>query len=234
MNKKKDYTIGVEADKIYKQKLFVKIAKIVFLAILVSILVIYFLLYVLYAKGNFTVSLDKNADNEKNLFLSESGDPQNIRVTLNAKAIDYMDNITESWITTDVDNEANGAHNGQNYIAYTFYLLNIGSETVNYWYHIDIIDVIKNVDEAVRIKVYHNGEAVTYAKASANGTAEAGTVTFLSDNMVNMTEVPSFAPGSKDKFTIVIWLEGNDPECVDDIIGGEIKIEMNITEEHTS
>jgi hypothetical protein len=36
-----------------------------------------------------------------------------------------------------------------------------------------------------------------------------------------------------DKITIVIWLEGDDPECVNAILGGEMKMHMEITEEHT-
>ena len=35
-----------------------------------------------------------------------------------------------------------------------------------------------------------------------------------------------------DKFTIVIWIEGDDPDCIDDLIGGEMKMHMTITEEH--
>ena len=37
-------------------------------------------------------------------------------------------------------------------------------------------------------------------------------------------------PGEIDRYSIVVWLEGNDPECIDDIIGGEMKIAMVITE----
>ena len=35
-----------------------------------------------------------------------------------------------------------------------------------------------------------------------------------------------------DRFTVVIYLEGDDPECVDAIIGGELKLKMEIMEEH--
>ena len=42
----------------------------------------------------------------------------------------------------------------------------------------------------------------------------------------------SFNPGDIDKFTIVIYLEGDDPDCVDALIGGEMKMHMDITEEH--
>lgn len=65
-----------------------------------------------------------------------------------------MDNITESWLPQDIDTSKAGAHNGDNYIAYTFYIANEGKEITNYWYQINILDVIKNVDDAVRIKVY--------------------------------------------------------------------------------
>ena len=33
-------------------------------------------------------------------------------------------------------------------------------------------------------------------------------------------------------FTIVIYLEGDDPDCIDSLIGGEMKMHMDITEEH--
>jgi hypothetical protein len=28
---------------------------------------------------------------------------------------------------------------------------------------------------------------------------------------------------------VVIWIEGDDPECTDDIIGGKFKVTMDIT-----
>ena len=48
-------------------------------------------------------------------------------------------------------------HNGENYIAYTFYLENLGDETIHYWYRIYVDDVVKNVDKAIRVAVYLNG-----------------------------------------------------------------------------
>ena len=41
-----------------------------------------------------------------------------------------------------------------------------------------------------------------------------------------------FKADEVDKFTVVIFLEGDDPECIDNIIGGEMKMHMEITEEH--
>jgi hypothetical protein len=35
-----------------------------------------------------------------------------------------------------------------------------------------------------------------------------------------------FQVGEVDRYTVVIWLEGEDPECVNEIMGGEAKFSM--------
>ena len=57
---------------------------------------------------------------------------------------------------------------------------------------------------------------------------------FYDDDIAVLEQREKISPGEKDKYTVVIWLEGDDPDCIDDIIGGEIKMEMKITEEHIS
>ena len=109
---------------------------------------------------------------------------------------------------------------------------NMGNMVANYWSDVVIKDVIKNVDDAVRVRLYRNGEPVTYAKLAANGQPEPDTVAFESDNIVARSFVENFMPGDIDRYTILLWLEGNDPECTDNILGGEFKIEMNFNSEH--
>ena len=134
----------IEAQKVYKRKLFVKIVKISFLLLLILISIIYLFLYIIYAGGRFTVSLDKNMSNRKNVFLSEDGNIKNKARKLSADTIEYMDNISIKWLPSNIDTDKTGGHNGDNYIAYTFYVINAGKEKVNYWYEIDIDDTIKN------------------------------------------------------------------------------------------
>ena len=43
----------------------------------------------------------------------------------------------------------------------------------------------------------------------------------------------NFAPGDIDKYTIVMWVEGSDLECTDNILGGEIKVHMEFNSEFT-
>lgn len=229
----KNNGVEVEAQKIYKRKLFVKIVKIAFLLLLILISIIYLFLYIIYAGGRFTVSLDKNMSNRKNVFLSEDGNVKNKARKLSADTIEYMDNISIKWLPDNIDTEKNGGHNGDNYIAYTFYVINSGKEKVNYWYEIDIDDTIKNVDEAIRIMIYRNGERTVYAKKSKDtGQAEPGTKKFISSKIAVLEQRKNFKPSSKDRYTVVVWIEGDDPECKNDLLGGEIKLHMDFTEEH--
>lgn len=226
-------TVTVTAQRIYKQKLFAKIVKIALLLLIIILSIIYLFLYIVYDGGRFTISLDKNMMNRKNIYLSENGNVKNKTRKLSADTIEYMDNISKDWLPKNLDTKNNGSHNGDNYIAYSFYLINTGKETVNYWYEIDIDDTIKNVDEAVRIMIYKNGIPTIYAKKSKiTKKAEPGTKKFVSKKIAVLEQSKKFKPNAKDHYTIVVWIEGDDPECQNDLLGGEIKMHMDITEEH--
>lgn len=228
---KKQMYMSVE--KIHKQKKIMKIVKLSLLILLLLLIVLYLILQVIYEEGRFTVTLDYNKDLRSGLAIYESVKDPVGKHQLQAGKIEFLDNISIKWLPEDIHEHAEGTHNGDNYIAYTFYVENQGSEMQNYWYEIVMKDVIKEVDDAVRIMIYLNGEKTVYAKKSnITGGAEAGTIPFRLDNPIVLEKRENFAPGDRDKFTIVIWLEGDDPDCVDSIIGGELKLEMNITDEH--
>ena len=148
-----------------------------------------------------------------------------------------MDNISFRWLPANINTEADGSHNGENYIAYSFYVENQGNEVLNYHYEMYLDDVIKNVDEAIRIRIYHNDEETTYAKRNRfNNEPETNTSPFTSikgaDDVIISEKVSNFRPGDLDRMTVVVWLEGDDPDCEDAILGGELKMHMVITEEH--
>ncbi len=64
---------------------------------------------------------------------------------------------------------------------------------------------------------------------SLDGIYQLKTVPFASEKTVCTGLRPDFEHDGMDKFTVVIWLEGEDPECVDAIIGGEIELAMSFT-----
>ena len=57
---------------------------------------------------------------------------------------------------------------------------------------------------------------------------------FVSDSVAVLEQRKNFKPKSKDRYTVVVWIEGDDPECKNDLLGGEIKMHIDITEEHLS
>ena len=226
-------TVNIEAERVYKKKLFSRLVKIAFLLLIIFVSIVYLFLYIVYDGGRFTVTLDRNLSNRKNIFLSEDGKVKSKTRQLSADTIDYMDNISIKWLPADIDKEATGAHNGDNYIAYTFYVVNAGEEKVHYWYEVDVDDTVKNVDEAIRIMIYQNGKPTVYAKKNkTTKKKELGTKKFVSKDIAVLEQRKNMKPGTKDRYTIVIWIEGDDLECKNDLLGGEIKMHMDITEEH--
>ena len=146
-----------------------------------------------------------------------------------------MDNISIKWLPNDIT-EYEGSHNGKNYIAYSFYMENQGDAVLNYWYYIVMDDVIKDADEALRIMIYRNDEVTVYAKGnSIDGEAEPDTKKFLKDKdgTIILEQRKDMKPDDLDKFTVVIWIEGDDPECTNALIGGHVRLHMKLIEEHT-
>lgn len=221
--------VKVTAQAVYRRKLMLRIASMSMTILLLLVTTIYGIIYIVNRSGNFTINLDPNLRTQEKISISPYKDFRETYMTLTAKALDYMDNISINWLPDDLD-EQEGEHSGDNYIAYTFFVRNEGGGAIDYRTQINIQSVIKNVDEAVRVKVIHNGEETVYAKISPiTGQPEPNTTPFFSNTRVMDFERKAFEVGDVDRFTIVIWLEGDDPECVDEILGGEMKMLMYIT-----
>ena len=179
--------------------------------------------------GSFTVMINKFDNVKYALTLSENKEFTNPVARLNSKAEKDVTNIDGSTLPGDLD-MIDGEHNGKNYVAYTFYCKNAGKETFTYEYQLYIVNMTLNIENAVRVRLYVNGESTDYARTACDGSGpEPGTVEFLSEGVIVRQQIDNFAPGDITKYTVVIWLEGNDPECVDNILGGQFKIDMSMT-----
>lgn len=224
-------TVNVDAKKIKKRKILTKFLFIVFLGLLLLLSITYFIVYIVNQTGNFTIMLDKNLQEKQTIVVSPRSDFGVTPTKMVMNSLEYMDNITESWLPDDID-DIEGPHNGNNYMAYTFFVKNIGDDETEYRTTINILSVIKNVDEAIRVAVYKNGEKTVYAKRRPDTyEPEEGTEPFNKVDQVMNVLHENFMPGDVDKYTVVIWLEGNDLECIDSILGGEMKMIMTIGED---
>ena len=222
----------VNAKKVRKRKVVGRAVRLALLGLLLFLTILYIILAIIYKEGKFTITLDSNKSLKSGLAIYDNLDDRVGRRQL-------MDNISFKWLPENIDSDENhGSHNGDNYIAYTFFVENQNTDVLNYWYEVVVDDVVKNVDEAIRIRIYYNGEAKTYAKPSSlDNTPEDNTIPFKNikdaEDSIILEEVNNFQPGQRDRITVVVWLEGDDPDCVDRLIGGELKMHMVITEKHT-
>ena len=197
--------------------------------VLVAIVSITYIISYFYDKfGSFTVKVSKYDMVNQGLTLSETPDYDHTVSLLKADITYEMTHISGNDLPANID-MINGSHNGKNYIAYTFYLINGGEDTLAYEGELYFDSVTKGVDEAIRVAIYTNGEKKVYGKTKSNGSGPESDCDeeFLSSTLVMRSQRSGFEPRAKDKYTIVIWLEGNDPDCLDNIIGGTMKLGMN-------
>lgn len=247
------------------------------IVILLTILVILYILAAFYTgKGEFVVKLDRPMA-DAGFILSETQDFSECLITLRNDAVEDVTNITLEDIPEDVMN-VDGKHNGDNYVAYTFYLKNKTGQTRDYNYELYLQSTSNHAEEATWIMVFQNGKQRIFAKENGGGYAEClyrkwelpfmeyaadpdmqSVVTsaekaHVTDEMAEYHEftqieglyqlqtVPweedrKICSGSRkdikdnevDKYTVVIWLEGDDPDCTDDILGGHVELNMKFT-----
>lgn len=197
--------------------------------------------------GNMTIYIDKTTAT-KTLSLSENSDLSNPAGKLYAPALvnawdEIEDKIPEYSDLLDGDNskfegisydEDQNPKNGitrerRNYIAYTFYLFNSGSEALDYYMYFDIEYVDKEIDSTLRVRLYENDQLVTYAKENELGEYDDyKTEPFESEDVIVHRDYENFAPGAenKKKYTVVIWVEANDKDTTNEKIGGSIVLSI--------
>lgn len=246
------YEVRSEAKRVNRRRQWVRILVLVISCILLLLTATFACATFVNKAGRFTINLDPESLNRYGISIANTEDMADPTIILRGTALENITNITKKHIlnnpeykddyffyekedrtykTFDDIDKVEGDHNGKNYIAYTFWIANSGSETVKYYGSLNIDSVAKGADEALRVSVFQNGKSTDYGKVPKDPDAPDAKFGiekyFLSGDVVMDVKRNDFKPGDKDRYTIVIWLEGWDPECVDNIKGGEVKLSMN-------
>lgn len=219
----------------------------VILSLLAVLIVAMFGVTAIYNQtGSFTISVNKLQMVQYGITLSEDPDMYYQISSLSAAPLENASESKADWIDEleEIDT-TNGSHNGSNYMAYTFYCINSSTEHyITYSYSLQIKSVTLNLDEAIRFKLFVDGEDKgIYGKQEPNGAtplrdyelnavvnSKTGEITYdrSSYNLINKFandvvvsgEITNLAPGKGTRFTVVMWIEGTDPECTNEICGG--------------
>ncbi|MBN2300719.1 MAG: hypothetical protein JXC31_05980 [Acholeplasmataceae bacterium] len=188
------------------------------------------------SSGNFVMSVDYDAY-RRGIVLSNdeaftTREPQLMTLPVN----DARD-ITYSWIKINdiTATDGNFIDPDYDYIAYTFYIKNEGNEAVDVIYSIKISDTQNNLDSSVRVLVIEDGIQTIFQKpdtADENGVYPTYPPTlpetkyFLSNGIITRKKISNFQPNEFRKYSVIVWLEGQDPDTTDAIIGGTMKLQM--------
>lgn len=238
--------------------------------IICSVLAVLYILSAFYTgAGEFVISLDSTMSKD-GFYLSNTTDFAEKMVCIRSNAV-VADNISIFDISNDVD-LVDGAHDGQNYVAHTFYLTNETGKTKDYQYKLSIRQSSKNAERALWVMVFYNGEQTIYAMNGDDGNPESqeSIYTFPFEDTAAKEEQYQIISGSDigldsdevylaqelnrtnklvaqpfvtddlicegvrkeindkevDKYTVVMWYEGEDPDCTDEIIGGWVEVYM--------
>lgn len=221
------YMPGRKAKKLGASILRLDKMHIALLVLVFSVLILFIMAFMQEKMGNFTINLNRLELYRKGIAIAESGSFEEPTARLSVNTVQDATNISLADLPDNLD-EIDGDHNGRNYMAYTYYVRNAGKEDVNYIASIQLDACSKGAEEAVRVAVWRNGERSVYAMPARDGGPEEFCESFLSDKIVCAYTEENFLVGNVDKYTIVIWMEGDDPECVDSIVGGSVEFSMTI------
>ena len=263
------YSAKRDSQDIAKQVRWKRRAGIALITLVAVLFLIWIMTWLLTTIGDLVITVDSGAA-KKGISISEHENGDGSTFKLSANMVNEVTNITYDWLPATLDLEAEGSHNGRNYLAYTFYLTNNGKETINYQSMLQSVKAAKDADEACRVMIYKNGEPEVFAKENRGLTSSDGSPEpfekifkkeipanytpptpeeieaaaqlpqnkelvnhtdeeiviqpFVDAKTVFNTEVEGLEPGQTDKYTIVMWIEGEDPECLDVIRDGYVKL----------
>lgn len=186
--------------------------------------------------ANFVVNFEKS--NGLNLSMYESEDLANPVSRLSYPSVLDQVDVT---ITNLPDNIEDGLGNKSDYefgryMAFSFLLKNNSNVDVDIELNINMSKIKKGVDSAIRVMLIKDGEKNIFAKPKEYPDKDAGspedypyqTEIFVSPNRVCSKKYDKMKIGEIYKFTVVVWLEGYDKQCVDAIKGGTMSMDMSI------
>ena len=222
------------------------------ITVLALLLIILFLLCLFGAAalaeftGSFTINLNYN-EMQHGLSLYDNKGFRDPRAKLAADPLrNEMTNITLSNLDLDAIDGVDGSHHGESnalesaYFAYTFYLKNVSPAAHDYEVRINLTDASKNADAAVRIVLISDSTTyddpanqrdrsttTVYGKEKSGGGLDVNCDdAFLQERGTIVYFKRTLGIDQSHKYTFVMYLEGMDAECVDDIKGGQVKLNM--------
>ncbi|MEG1711323.1 MAG: hypothetical protein RR054_05180 [Clostridia bacterium] len=229
-----------EVERWQKRIILLKVSTGVILVTAVLSMLIIWLTYYGENVGNFIITVSRN--DQKQIAISTDKEFGEKSVYLSAEGIKDATNITyKNLPLNEIKNWDGGSHNdqyGKLWLGYTFYLKNMSVYELKYKMDITIKDSYKGVDKAIRLMMITGETQTIYAAPKPDGSNEDhsnlpiggyNTIPFFNEHTVTDGNVYDMTKDEVHKYTIVMWLEGEDVDCTDAIREGAIRMEMHFS-----
>jgi len=227
-----------------------RLYRIIMIVCLIIMILLGVLTYYGQNSGNFVLTVDENAY-RRGITLCETSDFRTENRWLTADPVEDVRDITLKQIPIKNILLQDGSYKGlgvkkRKYLAYTFYIKNIGEEVTDVRYYINITKEDKDISSAIRLMIFMDGYVVEdewgneeikfataniYEKNNGNDPVyydELNDYTyFVDDKMICDSVISALEPTQFKKITVILWLEGEDPECTAELYGSNIKMTMN-------
>ena len=212
-------------------------------------LLLSFLTYYGQNSGNFVMSVDEDAF-KRGIAISDSSTFETMNRWLTADPVEDVRDTTLQHIDLFEIINAEGAYKEtrSNYLAYTFFLRNVGSETTPVDYEVVITNQSKNIAEAIRVMIIVDGQVaydeqgIRYIECESKTMYQAPDkqditykdylqdfTLFKSTDIICSERIFDIRPEQTKKISVIMWLEGEDPECIETLASAKIKITMNLS-----
>ena len=212
-------------------------------------LLLSFLTYYGQNSGNFVMSVDEDAF-KRGIAISDSSTFETMNRWLTADPVEDVRDTTLQHIDLFEIINAEGAYKEtrSNYLAYTFFLRNVGSETTPVDYEVVITNQSKNIAEAIRVmiivdgQVAYNEQGIRYIECESKKMYQAPDkqdivykdylqdfTLFKTTDIICNERIFDIRPEQTKKISVIMWLEGEDPECIETLASAKIKITMNLS-----
>jgi len=230
---------------LFRSKSFKRIMAV---ALLITSILIILIMLLGNQSGNFVVKVE-SGDASKSIAITDDYEDRVYTNKLVANGIEGMTNTTPRWfLDGDTSEEQNiglkeltkdlgNVIDDSTAYIYTFLIVNTGSNAVSIQLEMTVSNVSNGVDEAVRVMSYNDDseDINIYQKADVIDTEykfyPATPQLFASENIVYdelVTVLPTTDPENPTfvKYSVIFWLEGQDPECTESIFNGTIKFSL--------
>lgn len=207
-------------------------------SLFLACLIIILSLFMGQEAGNFVIQVE-SGNVRKSITLTTSLENPDYTSRLEASSVTNMTNTTYSRFQNRIDNYRNtdGVFIDEDMHVYslTFYLVNDCEETLDVIASMYYSNVTNNLETAVRILTIssQNDTMNCYQAKDEVETdygAEYPSVSHFPGSGVAFNEnILAFGPRKTIKYTILFWLEGMDPDCVDAIRLGTIRFSLKLS-----